>query len=75
MEDRREFRNGTRKQKIENVWQTKDFKSFVFVSVAGKGLTGANLGCVAMIGLTGFLELGRGVLGLQEAYRLRRSEH
>src|SRR5579862_1278383 len=33
------------------VWQTKDFKSFVFVSVASKGLTGAFLVCVARKGL------------------------
>jgi len=28
-----------------------------------------------MIGLTGFLDLGEGVLGCQEAYRPRRSKH
>src|SRR6267142_4819628 len=38
-------------RKLENVWQLKDFKSFVCGSVAGKGLTGANFGCVAGKGL------------------------
>src|SRR5579863_6889218 len=51
-------------RKIENVWQGKDLKSFVFVSVAGKGVTGANFGCVASKGLSGNLgreaEDGRG---------------
>src|SRR5258707_6564598 len=34
-------------RKLENVWQLKDFKSFVCGSLAGKGLTGAFFGCVA----------------------------
>jgi hypothetical protein len=35
------FRNGTVELKFKNVWQGKDFKSRVFVSVAGKGVIGA----------------------------------
>ena len=34
------------------VWQIKDLKSFVFVSVARKGLTDAFFGCVASKGLS-----------------------
>src|SRR6266705_944023 len=40
-------------RKLENVWQLKDFKSFVCGSVAGKGLTGAYFGCVARKGVSG----------------------
>ena len=39
------------------VWQIKDFKSFVFVCVASKGLTGAFFVCVAGKGLSGFNRL------------------
>src|SRR5579862_4218530 len=35
------------------VWQPKDFKSFGFVCVAGKGLTGAFFVCVAGKGVSG----------------------
>lgn len=45
---RSNFGNDKRvERKIENVWQLKDLESFVFVSVAGKGVTNAFLGCVA----------------------------
>jgi len=63
------------KQKIKNVWQAKDFKSFVFVSVAGKGLTGANFVSVAGKGVTGFLDLGRRWVGCRKVYRKRRADH
>ena len=39
---------------FENVWQTVDFKSFVFVSVARKGVMGAFFVSVAGKGVTGF---------------------
>ena len=60
---------------LKNVWQAKDFKSFVFVSVAGKGLTGANFVCVAREGLTGFLVLGERLVGWGEADRRRLADH
>jgi hypothetical protein len=43
------------------VWQTKDFKSFVFGSVAKKGVRERISGCVANTGFGGsILEVRRG---------------
>jgi hypothetical protein len=42
------------------VWQTKDFKSFVFGSVARKGVSGEFFGCVANKEVrSSMLEIGR----------------
>jgi hypothetical protein len=44
-----------------DVWQTKDFKSFVFGSVAKKGVRERISGCVANTGFGGsILEVRRG---------------
>ncbi|HLY59133.1 MAG TPA: hypothetical protein VKV95_00055, partial [Terriglobia bacterium] len=57
------------------VWQTKDFKSFVFVSVANKGLTGAFFVCAASKGLSGNLRLSEGWKGCRKANGQRRTKH
>ena len=60
---------------FSDVWQTKDFKSNVFVSVANKGLRRRFCVSVAGKGLSGILRRGERVVERRKADRKRRADH